>query len=91
MPERTPEWDGYARIHGRELLAKHRAAEINRGDIVRAICTLEERVAELEAQLGKEKRPSLMPRGPLPPLSVHDQIAHDGTAERERERRRHAR
>lgn len=44
----TEEYDGYRRLSGRELLERHRRGTLTQGDIVRTICTLEERLAALE-------------------------------------------
>ena len=43
--------DGFKRITSPELLARHRNATISRGDLVRAIATLEEKVDALTARL----------------------------------------
>lgn len=59
--------------------------EVYRGNVYGAALAYQERRVEHRAQ---EDVGFPQPRlGPLPPLSTHDQIAHDGTAERERERR----
>ena len=47
--------DGFERISAPELLVKHRSSTVSRGDIVRTIATLEERLVELERQLAEKE------------------------------------